>query len=360
MKKKVFFILSSLTSGGSERVFWLLSQNIDKSLYEVTIVILNSKKQFFSTDLRDVRIIDLKTIRASRSFFKLYRLLKKERPHAVFATGGQINTLLALVSVFVHIPFLIARQSNIPDQRKLFLEKNEKGKIWGKFSSLFLRNFNIKRFNAIICQSDEMKLSLLNIYKDQVTNKLVVIPNPIVPNEATKETSVDSLQKKIIIVGRLVRLKGHIRLLEVFKDLPSYYTLSIAGEGPMRNEIEERIRSLNLEDRVTILGQVSQVEKIVARHDLLVSASFTEGFPNVVIEALSVGTAVVTFRVGGVSNVIIEDFNGYISEQGDLESFRNNIIKACNKKWDSIAIKNDINKRFSIEKIVISYQKLIA
>jgi UDP-N-acetylglucosamine:LPS N-acetylglucosamine transferase len=99
MKKKVFFILSSFKAGGAEKVFWLLAQNIEKTSHDVTIVLLNAKDPFFSLDLPGVRIIDLQTVRASRSFFKLLDLLKKEKPDTIFTTGGQINVLLGLMSL---------------------------------------------------------------------------------------------------------------------------------------------------------------------------------------------------------------------------------------------------------------------
>src|SRR5690606_13088623 len=167
-------------------------------------------------------------------------------------------------------------------------------------------------------------------------------------------------QKTLIKVARLVELKGHARLLEVIKQLPQNYSLTIAGDGPLRNEIEEQINKLDLQKRVKMLGEVSNVERLIAQHDLLVLSSFTEGFPNVVIEALSVGTPVVTFRVGGVSSVVIDGFNGYIVEQGDLEEFKNKILHSCNKEWDVQAIRSDVFNRFSIEKITEKYQQLIS
>jgi hypothetical protein len=114
--KKVFFVLSSLTSGGSERVFWNLAQGFNKDKFDVTVVILDSTVNCFSMDLEGVRFIDLKTKKASKSFFALYNLLKKEEPYAVFSTTDHINILVSLVGRFLKIPMLIARASNIPHE----------------------------------------------------------------------------------------------------------------------------------------------------------------------------------------------------------------------------------------------------
>jgi len=120
MKKKVFFVVTSLGAGGSERVFWLLTQYFAKPEYAVSIVILNNEDKCFSTTIDGVNFIDLKTKKASRSFFNLYQLLKKERPYAVFSTTDHINVLVAMVSYLVKIPHLIARVSNNIDQMKKF------------------------------------------------------------------------------------------------------------------------------------------------------------------------------------------------------------------------------------------------
>ena len=100
--KKVFLIISSLNAGGAERVFWILAQNFNSSLYDVTLVILNTSNAFFSLDLKNVNVVDLKTIKASKSVLKLYNLIHKEKPDVVCSTGGQVDMLVGFISLFLH------------------------------------------------------------------------------------------------------------------------------------------------------------------------------------------------------------------------------------------------------------------
>lgn len=343
-------MLSSLRAGGSERVFWLVAQHFNKLDYDISIVLLDSRTPFFSLEMDRVRIIDLKTVKASKSFFSLYRVLKKERPDAVFSTGSHINLLVAAVSFLLRHPVFIARESHIPDLMLAYVSK--KGKIVDLFTSNLYR-----RFYKIVCQSVEMKQSLVNAYAIN-PDKLIIIPNPIIPS-ATKAMAKSAAVRKLIIVARLAAVKGHIRLLEIMQSLPQNYHLTIVGDGPLKSDIEQKIVELNIADRVRMAGQVSEVTALIAQHDLMVLSSFTEGFPNVVIESLSVGTPVVAFEVGGLSHIITKDFNGYIVPQGDMQQFANRVIAACNKSWDAAAIKKDTENKFGINKVVAKYTELI-
>jgi glycosyltransferase involved in cell wall biosynthesis len=350
MRKKVYFILSHLGAGGSERVFWILSQHFDKSMYEVSLILLDSRNPFFSTDLDGVRIIDLNSIRASNSFFKLKNLIKEEKPYAVFTTGGHINTLLSFVSLFVDIPILIGRESNLNDvMTKL---GGFKDKFWDLFVSI-----TYKRFDIAVCQSLEIKYSLVNHYHIP-KRKLVVIPNPVLPAQI-KSTAVKSEGKKIIIVARLAIEKGIMRFLEIMKNLPEEYTLTIAGDGPFKNKIIKEINKLQLSQRVHLVGLVSNVNQLIANHHLMALPSITEGFPNVVLEALAVGIPVVAFRVSGIQAILDHNINGYIVDQDDLKTFEECIIKSFNQTWDHEAIKADVNDRFGVKKVVKQYQELL-
>ncbi|MFZ4263633.1 glycosyltransferase [Sphingobacterium sp. HJSM2_6] len=351
IKNKIFFIVASLGAGGAERVFWLLAQRFDKSLYDITIVFLNSEDKCFSTDIDGVNFVDLKTRKASLSFFALYKFLKKEKPFAIFSTTGHINILVSLVSLFISVPNLIARASNIPDQMKKF--DGRKTRFWNIFTRI-----SYHRFDIIVCQSDEMMQSVIKEYKVN-PGKLIVIPNPVLYTGLIKEEYHSPSKKRLIIVARLSKEKGIDRLLDIIKELPENYSLTIVGDGGLKGDILSKVELLKLNHRVVFMGQITNVAKIILEHDLMVLSSFTEGFPNVVLESLSVGIPVVTFRVGGLSGLLRNGFNGFIVEQGDLQGFKNQVLTACSKRWDFAAIKQDVYKRYALDKVAVEYQNLI-
>ncbi len=354
MKKKVFFVVSSLGAGGSERVFWLLTQGFDKTQFEVFIVYLGGEKDMFSTNLENVRVINLMTFRASRSFGKLFALIKKERPYAIFSTGAHINVLVAIISLFVKIPFLIARESNV--YREMAKVNNVKQRFWVPMIEIFYR-----RFNKIVCQSAEISSSFLNTFR-LPQSSLIIIPNPVkalLPGISSIKSELNG-KKKILIVARLATEKMHSRLLNIFAGLPNDFHLSIAGDGPCRAAITKQINALGIADRVCMLGEMEDVDKLYQNHQLCLLTSVTEGFPNALLESIANGTPVVAFRVGGLSNLVIEGFNGYTIDQHDDGAYAFHVQKACSQVWDHQAMMDDAQNRFSLNKIASCYQSLIS
>lgn len=354
-RKKVFFILSSLAAGGSERVFWNLAQGFNKNKFEVTIVILDATVNCFSMELDGIRFIDLNTKKASRSFFALYKVLDREKPHAVFSTTSHINILVSLVSRFLDIPVLVARASNIPHELRLF--ESLKSRFYEQFTSI-----SYKAYQVIVCQSEEMKQSLMATYN--VNPALItVIGNPVLHTPKVKEPRKSKTKNhKLLAVARFSLEKGLERLVDVVAELPDNYHLSLVGAGVLKNQIRQKAKELGLSSRVHFLGEISniQVQEVMVQHDLMVLSSYTEGFPNVVLEALNVGLPVVTFKVGGVSGLIIDGFNGYVLPQNDYQGFKHRVIQACTTDyWNAAEIKNTVYQKYALSRISAQYEELI-
>jgi len=353
VRKKVFFVLSSLTSGGSERVFWNLAQGFNKDKFEITIIILDSTVNCFSMDLEGVRFIDLKTKKASRSFFALYSVLKREAPYAVFSTTDHINILVSLVGRFLNIPMLIARASNIPHEQRLF--EGFKSKFYELFASASYRGYK-----QIVCQSDEMKQSLIDTYNvDQ--NLIRVIANPVLQSNKIKGAKTPVKIYKLLVVARFALEKGLDRLVEIMAGLPENYHLDFVGTGVLKDQIAKQIADMQLGHRLKILGEIKNIHEVMVQHDLMVLSSHTEGFPNVVLEALTVGLPVVTFKVSGIPGLIVDGFNGYVISQGDLDGFRQKIIQACTiDNWNPEAIRQNVYQKCALDKISAEYEELIS
>lgn len=157
---------------------------------------------------------------------------------------------------------------------------------------------------------------------------------------------------KALAVGRLVPKKGFTSLLKEFSELPKDISLDIIGDGPLRSELVSLKNDLNLEN-VNILGQLSHdkyLQYLKNSHVLIVSSEATEdvdGIPQVLLEAMSVGTLVCTTLVGGIGEVA-DETTAFIMKNGKLTEG----IRHCldNRSiWDSIKYnaRKRIEERFS-------------
>jgi glycosyltransferase involved in cell wall biosynthesis len=128
--------------------------------------------------------------------------------------------------------------------------------------------------------------------------------------------------KRLICVGRLSPQKAHSVLLEAAGMLAKQGTdfeLILVGDGPLRNEIEQQIRDLNLENYVRLrgwLGGGAVREEILAARALVLS-SWAEGLPVVLMEAMALGKAVVATRVAGVPELVTDPVHGRLVTAGD-------------------------------------------
>jgi len=118
-------------------------------------------------------------------------------------------------------------------------------------------------------------------------------------------------------IGRLSAEKGHADLVEALGRLQARgveVSAVLAGDGPVKGQIETRIRELGLVGRVHLPGYVAHPQDILNETDLMVLPSHTEGLPNAALEALAMGVPVLATNVGGTPEVILDGDTGRLVE----------------------------------------------
>ena len=126
----------------------------------------------------------------------------------------------------------------------------------------------------------------------------------------------------LLCIGRLNAQKGHVTLLEGFAALNRPVArLILAGDGELRDLVEERIRTLGLTGRVQITGWISsdEVMRLITQSRVIVQPSFMEGLPVVLMEALAQGRPVISTFVAGIPELVQDGINGWLVPAGDSD-----------------------------------------
>jgi GalNAc-alpha-(1->4)-GalNAc-alpha-(1->3)-diNAcBac-PP-undecaprenol alpha-1,4-N-acetyl-D-galactosaminyltransferase len=244
---------------------------------------------------------------ALKTIYFIRKTIKKINPNTILSYGEYWNSLVLLALVGKKYPIFVSDRCQ-PD------------KSLGKLHD-FLRKCFYKYAKGIIAQTSKAK----SIYEAGFVNNLniKVIGNPI----AQQELVTTPREKIVLSVGRLIETKHHNELIKLFVKLnkQDWKLIIVGGDALRQNNSEtlnELITSLNAQNRVTLAGNQKDVASYYTKSAIFAFTSSSEGFPNVVGEALSFGLPVVAFDcIAGPSDMIQEGKNGNLIKLFDYEQF---------------------------------------
>lgn len=178
----------------------------------------------------------------------------------------------------------------------------------------------VKRFDRFVVLTEEDKRYWGNLRNMQV------IPNAaLVPPAYVRRASGTGV-RRVIAVGRLDYQKGFDRLIEAWRIVMEDrrfgdWKLDIFGQGEWKPMLQDMIAEYSLEDSAAIHAPVKDIWKEYAESSFLAMSSHYEGFPMVMIEAMSCGLPVVTFGFKcGPADIIKDGINGFVVPEGDVEA----------------------------------------
>lgn len=358
-KIKIILITPDLTAGGAQRFISLLANNLNPNIFEVHLLIINGAHSFFSIQ-DSVKVYDLKTKRVRNSLLKIRKLIQTIQPKIVFSTLGHLNLFLAIFRfLFPKDITFIAREAAIV--KTSFEDKNQ------SFSFLFYKKLYqlfLPALDLIVCQSSDMKQSLLDIGVKH--GNMVVIQNPVdvLAVQKKMQASIQSTTYEIVTVGRLSYEKGYDRLVEVMIAYQKKYGIipktAIIGDGIEKENLAKCIQSAGLEQHIHLLGQQKNPFTFFKNAKLFLMTSRHEGFPNVLIEAGACGLPFVAYDVpGGVKEIIQTGKNGFVVADKDLNGMADQLQNALLYPFDNQWIKNYTNEKFGIATIIKKYETIL-
>lgn len=329
--KKILFFIHDLGQGGAEKVLVNLVNNMDYTKFDVTVIALfggGVNEQFLRPEVK-YRAVFKKSFPGNSKVMKLFspeflhKYCVKERydvevsylegPSARIISGCTDKTT-KLVS-WIHCTM-----------------KSEKD-VSGGFRNFPEAKACYDKFDCTAFVSQGVRDAFLKYsgYSGPAHVMYNTIESDVIRKKSKEPLSSLAQDKiKLISVGTLKQVKGYERLLRIAKKLMLEgieFHLYILGTGVLKAEMESYIKENSLSEYVTLLGYDTNPYKYVAKCDLFVCSSYSEGFSTAATEALIVGTPVVTVEVSGMKEMLGENNEYGIVTENDEHALYEGIKK---------------------------------
>lgn len=280
---KIIQIVTQLEPGGAQRVALDLSDYFYEEKKEILTVFLYRKRQAFENHRNLIVLFPNNPhgLGYIVILIRLFNLIRKEAPDVVISHTHYANIVAQIISWMRGIKKRIAVHHNSP---KTFPRI-------ARLADRFLGNSGI--YTNIVAVADHVKADFSK-YDSRYYNKIIVILNGTSFGDSTSQNITNRVaQVKLIVVGRLADQKNHMFLLDIIRHLPAL-SLYIIGEGELREVLESRIKELELESRVFLVGEIERnsISEYMQDSIFLFPSKF-EAMPLAVLEAMKAGLYII-------------------------------------------------------------------
>ncbi|MBI2257735.1 MAG: N-acetyl-alpha-D-glucosaminyl L-malate synthase BshA [Flavobacteriia bacterium] len=228
--------------------------------------------------------------------------------------------------------------------------------------------FCLNQSNAITAVSESLKKDTYHHFETE--KPISVIPNFIETKEVLKEVDMDLRRRYASDDEMIITHTSNFRKVKRIEDVILIFSkirekspskLLLTGDGPERGHAEHLARELKICQDIIFIGKVRDTAHVLEISDLFLLPSETESFGLAALEAMAVGVPVISSNTGGIPEVNIHGFSGYLSYVGDIEDMANNAIKLLSDEKLKQKFRNQAfsrAKEFSIDRILPMYEKL--
>lgn len=311
--KKILFMIHDLSVGGAEKVLVNLVNNLDKNKFDVTVMTLfdvGINRQFLKPEVRYLSCFK----HMYRGNSHVMKLFSPEILHRLFIKEHYDIEVAYLEGPCARI---ISGCSNPTTKLVSWIHIEQHGARVAAASFRSVREAKLcySRFDRIVSVSQTVR----DVFKDALD--IPVVHEVLYNTNETEQIRSQSLEGiennlyftdelKLVGVGKLLHKKGFDRLLRIANRLRKKgYPVHIylLGVGPEKEKLEAYAKEHDMESAVTFLGYQTNPYRYVAKCDLFVCSSYSEGFSTAATEALIVGTPVCTVEVAGMKEMLGEN-----------------------------------------------------
>lgn len=319
MDRRLLFITPGLGKGGAETQLLKIAKHAQSEGDKVMILALKPINNF-SENLEDlgIRVVFLKdwTRNSTSNFVSLYRYLKEFKPDIVVA--------------FMFIAIIIARILKLKFRFKL-ISSVRNSAISKKWSSIFKLTSNLDDlvvFNAIASQHNFENTKL-------TTSRSIVINNAVsIPPAEISEGLADG-EFVWISIAHFRPSKDYHTLFEAVSLIKDQdFRIDILGNLNNQTWPQEKIKELQIENRVRLLGFQQHPHLFLKKADALVLSSFNEGMPNAILEAMSYSKPIVASNIDGIRELLTDSNCGFLFEPGNARELADRMTEIMHMSVD--------------------------
>jgi glycosyltransferase involved in cell wall biosynthesis len=338
---KVLFLMPRFGDGGGERAWLNLLARLDRSRFEPLLAFLELEQgsHFLAEIPPDVRVHDLGKRRRlflelPRMLLRLRRLLAAERPDVALSMLHTWGFLLDAARRLARIPMPIVVNEHIHVGSSLRHLRSQRPFL-SRVAPLLHRT--AYRSAARVVAVSEFQASELRDAFGVPPERVVVVPNGVdrervvaLGQAEPDEDAWLTVPPLVVAVGRLIAQKGFDDLLRAFALVADRRParLAVLGEGELRADLERLRDKLGLDERVRFLGRKANPFPVMSRADVFVLSSRWEALPQVLVEALALGTPVVsTDCPSGPAELLGEGAYGVLVPPGDPDRLAEAILR---------------------------------
>lgn len=287
-RPRISFIINSLAGGGAERVMTtvLTYSAARRDAFDIELVLLDDEPDAYAPP----DWLKVTRLGGRGGLFESIRLLRahlaRRGPDITLSFLTRANIANAIVMAARRKPFLISE--------RIHTSAHLGNGVGARFAKFLVARY-YRRADRVICVSNGVGQHLVERFGVPAV-KVVTIYNPFDLDRIARlavEPLAETLDKPFCLaMGRLVEAKNFGFLIRAFRESGIPQRLVIAGEGPLRAELEALVANLGLVGRVTLTGFTANPYAMMRQADFYILSSNAEGFPNGLVEAMAVGLPV--------------------------------------------------------------------
>lgn len=318
-KKRICFVHIGMQRDGAERVIAKLANKYADDGYYVDIVVLLIDGCGYQLN-ENVRIISFVRNEYSRPRNLMYWIkgirkhIKDTKPEHVISFSMYVNIIVILACLGLKKDILISERN----------DPSSDGRSWVDIALTYI----LYPFaNKIVFQTKRAKAC----YPKYIREKSQIIYNPV--NVTTEACHIKKNEKKIVTVGRLEPQKNQRLLIQAMRDVIQEYQdcyLEIFGEGSLRDNLIGLVNELGLDNKISFMGNVSNIHERIADSSIFVLSSDYEGMSNALLEAMMMGLPCISTNCAGSDEIIKNGYNGILVPVGDQKAMSAAILGLLN------------------------------